>query len=167
MEHRTIPTAIDNRLIVLAYLFPVDESTPRRVQVEFELFPREGERAPEIEMAHRSLSYRMLLEDVTRPWSGWAQHTVRGRLDSETGAEDRAGASVGAYDVVFREAFARDGSRTNRCIANITNGQAGYPWAGNVLAVKRERMHADRVVDISEQDLSALVAFFREHRGFS
>jgi hypothetical protein len=66
----------------------------------------------------------------------------------------------GELGMFFRRNFLHDGSKINRCIQHITNGQVAVPWAGPFVAFK----HSDILESFSavmDEDLPVLIQFFR------
>ncbi|KAK0225526.1 hypothetical protein IW262DRAFT_1456592 [Armillaria fumosa] len=65
----------------------------------------------------------------------------------------------------YDENFLINGSPINRCIQNVTKGEAPHPWAGNVLALRSRGLHSLDWYDdaIIEEDLAPLVRFFEDY----
>ncbi|CAE6359630.1 unnamed protein product [Rhizoctonia solani] len=59
-----------------------------------------------------------------------------------------------------RGAFLSDGSALNQSIYRLTKGQATYPWKGPFIALKFSGTRRQGYVDMSLNDLPALVSHF-------
>ncbi|KAG7446185.1 uncharacterized protein BT62DRAFT_932550 [Guyanagaster necrorhizus] len=65
--------------------------------------------------------------------------------------------------VCFDDNFMINGSQINRCIQNVTFGNAGHPWAGNILALRVEGFRSDWYSDtVMEEDLAPLARYFED-----
>ncbi|KAK0431333.1 hypothetical protein EV421DRAFT_175504 [Armillaria borealis] len=57
-----------------------------------------------------------------------------------------------------------NGSQLNRCIQNVTAGNAGHSWLGNILALRAEGLNSDWYHDaVMEEDLAPLVRYFEDY----
>ncbi|CAE6506329.1 hypothetical protein RSOLAG22IIIB_02690 [Rhizoctonia solani] len=64
-----------------------------------------------------------------------------------------------------RGAFLSDGSALNQSIYRLTKGQATYPWKGPFIALKFSGTRRQGYVDMSLNDLPALVSHFLQVKG--
>lgn len=63
-------------------------------------------------------------------------------------------------EIFFRKNFLHDGSKINRCIQYMTNGQMAVPWAGPFIAFR----YSDALWSydaVMNQDMSVLIQYFR------
>ncbi|KAG7441992.1 uncharacterized protein BT62DRAFT_936643 [Guyanagaster necrorhizus] len=65
--------------------------------------------------------------------------------------------------VRFDDNFMINGSQINRCIQNVTSGNAAHPWAGNILALRVEGLGSPWYSDVvMEEDLAPLARYFED-----
>ncbi len=88
-----------------------------------------------------------------------------GRMEAD-GAPIPGGCTL---ELVFRDDFANDGSRLNRSVRNLTGGDMGHDWRGNLLAYRQPaptggRIASDLVVNIEDGDLGILRNYFMGYR---
>ncbi|KII87087.1 hypothetical protein PLICRDRAFT_42722 [Plicaturopsis crispa FD-325 SS-3] len=63
----------------------------------------------------------------------------------------------------IRDNYLNDGSKLNRCIANVTDGSTPHTWAGPVLALKQESYYSGRYIDASMADMRAIVMHLKAY----
>ncbi|KAJ7756784.1 hypothetical protein DFH07DRAFT_742304 [Mycena maculata] len=69
--------------------------------------------------------------------------------------------------VMYGSDFRVDNSPLNQCIAGITGGRMGIPWAGNVLVLRQKgRLYYETYESASMEDASAMAKFFEEYQDF-
>ncbi|KAF9453320.1 hypothetical protein P691DRAFT_61148 [Macrolepiota fuliginosa MF-IS2] len=62
--------------------------------------------------------------------------------------------------IIYNDSFLVNGSALNHCIQRITDGRAGYPWAGNIMAVRADCLGQHRFWDAKPEDVVALQCHF-------
>ncbi|KAF8904716.1 hypothetical protein CPB84DRAFT_1772643 [Gymnopilus junonius] len=132
-----------------AILFAVNETKPRLVKVPWELS----------RVSEDDVQYQKLDTDV------WFKQdaAVRPLYFHRLGIN---GPQLGrALCFKYDDDFSINGSPLNRCIVNVTEGKAGHPWCGNIVALRMQSLYTYDFydnVDI-EQDLKLFVTYFEEY----
>lgn len=68
---------------------------------------------------------------------------------------------TGLLGMFFRLKFRHDGSKINRCIQRVTNGQMAMPWAGPFIAFKYIQGLNTAFGAVMSEDMPALTQYFR------
>lgn len=63
----------------------------------------------------------------------------------------------------FRDNCNNDGSRPNQSVRYVCNGQPGFDWAGNILAVYSTDKFVGQVGDLEVDLLPDIVSFFKNY----
>jgi len=157
-KNSRIPKAIGSTFTVDAILFPTDEDIPRVVQLRFEVKSDEDMFGVPWHACDRS-QIKEFLGD------GLVDRRHIGRMEAG-GAPIPGGCTL---ELVFRDDFISDGSRLNRSVQNLTGGDMGHNWRGNLLAYRNPaptggRIASDLVVNIEDGDLGILRNYFMGYR---
>jgi len=156
-KNAKIPKDVGSMFTVDAILFPADEDRPRIVQMGFEVKSDEDGGAGMSDTWHLyDMSYfERLLGDRM--------------IGRSTIYHTKPGGSLipGGYtlELVYRDNYANDGSKLNRCIQNLTGGNTTHRFCGNVLALRRPgsgegAIPSDLVVNVEDGDLDILRNYF-------
>ncbi|PPQ93092.1 hypothetical protein CVT25_003124 [Psilocybe cyanescens] len=135
-----------------AILFPVDELKPRLVKIPWKLVQKEGD-----------VSWQKLDTDV---WFKHPNKFVRSIYFDRWGIN---GPALGRrLCFKYDDNFMMNKLPLNRCIVNITKGQAGHKWCGNVVALRLNRSLPPYSYDFYEsgdmgEDLKPLITYFDEY----
>ncbi|KII89345.1 hypothetical protein PLICRDRAFT_53802 [Plicaturopsis crispa FD-325 SS-3] len=135
---------------VSALLLPVDEDEPRIVKIDCSVFRESPD-------SDKNIMYRMSLT----PFLGGGFH-ARNYISSmgEDGPRLKNGHGISLF---IRDNFLYDGSKPNRCVINITNGDAPHNWAGPAIALKQENPFSARYLDMTMDDLPAIIKHLKEY----
>jgi len=156
-KNARIPKVIGSIFTVDAILFPADEDRPRVVQMGFIVKSDEDGGAGMSDTWHLyDMSYfERLLGDKMIGRSPVYHKKPGGVL------------IPGGYtlELVYRDNYANDGSKSNRSIQNLTGGNSVHDFRGNVLGLRRPGsgeggIPSDLVVNIEEGDLEILKNYF-------
>ncbi|KAF8705551.1 MYND finger, partial [Rhizoctonia solani] len=128
---------------IIGILFPVDEDRPRLIQ----------------------LDCRARIDNSTGGPLAW-QPVVTNIVNDDHPSQVVLEQGIAGDNLRFpiqlwsRGAFLTDGSALNQSIYRLTKGQATYPWKGPFIALKFSGTRRQGYVDMSLNDLPALVSHF-------
>lgn len=131
------------RQSIIGILFPVDEDRPKLIQIDC----------------------RARIDNSTGGPLAW-QPVVTGPLNDDHPSQVVLEQGIAGDNLRFpiqlwsRGAFLNDGSPINQSIYRLTKGQARYPWKGPFIALKFSGTRRQGYVDMSLNDLPALVSHF-------
>ncbi|KAJ1306892.1 hypothetical protein OPQ81_007877 [Rhizoctonia solani] len=142
-DENSATTAQYTRQSIIGILFPVDEDRPRLIQ----------------------LDCRARIDNSTGGPLAW-QPVVTNIVNDDHPAQVVLEQGIAGDNLRFpiqlwsRGAFQSDGSPLNQSIHRLTRGQASYPWKGPFIALKFSGTRRQGYVDMSLNDLPALVSHF-------
>ncbi|KLO07678.1 hypothetical protein SCHPADRAFT_1001474 [Schizopora paradoxa] len=160
-KNAKIPKEHDTKFTVDAILFPVDEETPRIIQMGFV-----QKRAEILDSPGDYEDIHFFDPDYTKKY---LERGFVGRNyifhQSTGGKRIPEGCTL---DVVYSEDFLYGGFKVNRCIHKLTNGRSVIDWRGNVIALRRPKgrksgLPGETVVNIEEEDMRYLLNYFMGH----
>lgn len=142
-DDASVATAQYTRQSIIGILFPTDEDRPRLIQ----------------------LDCRARIDTSTGGPLAW-QPLVQGVVSDEHPSQLVLEQGIAGDNLRFpiqlwsRGSYLNDGSPLNRSIYRLTKGQARYPWKGPFVALKFSGTRRQGYVDMSLNDLPALVSHF-------
>ncbi len=156
-KNARIPKAIGSIFTVDAILFPADEDRPRVVQMGFIVKSDED---------GAGMSDTWHLYDMS-----YFERLLGDRMIGRSPVYHKKPGGVlipGGYtlELVYRDNYANDGSKSNRSIQNITGGNTVHDFRGERLGIEADRgaerggIPSDLVVNIEEGDLEILRKYF-------
>jgi hypothetical protein len=136
-----------------AILFAVNETKPRLVKIPWKLIHGDNNDPTQYQKLDTNIWFRKKKKVVRPLFIRWWKRT--------NGPEFGCGLCI-----IYDENFPINGSRLNRCIVDATGGR-GYPWGGNILALRMGGSTNPYSYDFYEnvdirEDLEPLVTYFKE-----
>ncbi|KLO16839.1 hypothetical protein SCHPADRAFT_822557 [Schizopora paradoxa] len=156
-KNAQIPKSVGSMFTVDAILFPADEDRPRIVQMGFEVKSADdgGNGLTDTWHLYDMSYFERLLGDRMV-----GRSTVY--FQKPGGAPIPDGYTL---ELVYRDNYANDGSKVNRCVQNLTGGNTVHSFRGNLLALRRPGsseggIPSDLVVNVEDADLEYMKNYF-------
>lgn len=133
---------------IAGILFPEDEDSPRIIKIKC--------------LGGYTLKGQWWQTRNLKPYIPDDERKARGHLIMD-GALVPCGGGIstrGELEIFFRNSFLRDGSKINRCIQHITNGQVAMPWAGPFIAFRHSDVLKSYEV-VMDEDMPVLIEYFK------
>jgi hypothetical protein len=135
-----------------AILFATNEIKPRLVKIPWKL----------IRGGKHTTSYQKLDTNIWFKNANTAMMTQYfHRWEKGTNGSKRGVSFCFMYD----DNFLINGSPLNRCIVDVTGGRAGYPWCGNILALRtKSPFNCDFYANVDiQEDIKVFVTIFEKY----
>ncbi|KAJ7677761.1 hypothetical protein DFH06DRAFT_1316566 [Mycena polygramma] len=146
----------DSKFVIDAILLPWDSDTPRLVKLVCETYTDDDD-----DILGKGFKHHRADLD---PYLGPHHNTFYKSTHIST--MGYTGQQLGyTLSLRWRDTFLQDGSALNRSIVKLTNGKAGHPWAGNLVAYRVDEPTSlvARCKDAKAEDLAVLAAYFVDY----